>query len=87
MRDYDLFIEKFYNLLLSKKMFNTDFITNKSFDFFTSYFKGLIEDNFKECIEAKKYLLDATKNINKINDVINILDIYLTSSDFEINRG
>ena len=87
MRDYDLFIEIFYNLLLSKKMFNTEFITNKSFDFFTSYFKGLIEDNFKECIEAKKYLLDATKNINKINDVINILDIYLTSSDFEINRG
>lgn len=87
MRDYDLFIDKFYNLLLSKNIFNTDFITNKSFDFFTSYFNGLIEDNFKECIEAKKYLLDATKDINKINDVINILDIYLTSSDFEINRG
>ena len=90
MRDYDLFIDKFYNLLISKNMFDTDYINIRSFNFFVKYFKNMKKNNFIECIEAKKYLLDNLDNaeeINEIKSIIDLLEAYLTSTDFKMNKG
>lgn len=86
MRDYDLFIHKFYDLLVSKKYFKTKFITSKSFDFFKQYFKNLNEENFEERIEAKKYLLENEGLSKDIEIISSIMDMLLTSGDFEINK-
>ncbi|WP_279006988.1 hypothetical protein [Thomasclavelia cocleata] len=85
-RDYDLFIHKFYDLLVSKNYFKTGFITSKSFDFFKQYFKNLDEENFEERIESKKYLLENEELSKDIEIISSIMDMLLTSGDFEINK-
>ena len=85
-RDYDLFIHKFYDLLVSKNYFKTEFITSESFEFFKHYFKNLEEKNFEERIEAKKYLLENEELSKDIEIISSIMDMLLTSSDFEINK-
>lgn len=87
LQDYDLFIEKFYNLLMSKNIFETDYISFRSFHFFEKYFKNLEKSNFIECIEAKRYLLEYTQDITEFEIIDNLLAVYLTSMDFKINQG
>ena len=53
---------------------------------FVTWNKNLDEENFEERIESKKYLLENEELSKDIEIISSIMDMLLTSGDFEINK-
>ena len=86
-KNYHLFIDKFYMCLDLTNFFNTILISKKSFSFFESFFGNVNENNFKETIESKRYLLEDKETVAEQKLVGDKMEFLLTSDDFDFNEG
>lgn len=84
--NYDLFIEKFYNILNLEGLLDTELISYEVFDYLEKYYKKITEKDFIRKIEGKKVYLKNESKISLLNYIEKKVDLILLSSDFTFNK-
>lgn len=84
--NYDLFIDKFYNIQNIDGLFDNELVSYETFKYLTDYFKKISEKDFVRKIKGKEVYLENEDNKTLVDYVNNKMDSILLSSDFTYNR-
>ena len=86
MENYDLFIDKFYNILLIEELFDKELVLYDTFDYLKKYFKRLNRTDFIRKIEGKEVYIQNEEEFPLMNYVNEKMNIIFESSDFTYNK-